>query len=660
MHVGAAYYPEHWPEERWEIDARLMRDAGFTVARMGEFAWCRLEPRRERYRFEWLQRAVSVLGKQGIKTILCTPTAAPPAWLIERHPSILPQGPDKRAKSFGARRHYCVNSSPYQKYTRRIVTAMCDAFHDNPHVIGWQIDNEFGCHDTARCYCDDCANAFRAWLRRRYGTIERLNEEWGTVFWSQEYSQWLQIPLPWDTIHGDNRAHSPSLILDFYRFCSDRYVEYQQFQAEIIKSRCPHHFITHNMMGLFNHIDYYDLAGGLDFASWDNYPGDGRDPIRAALAHDVMRGVKGRPFWVMEQQAGATGWQTNSPAPRPGQIRLWAFQSIARGAEAVVFFRWRTCRFGTEEYWHGVLDHDGAPRRRYQEAAQFAKEIAQLGDALQSAQPANPAAMVLGYDVQWALEIQPHHRAFNFWSHFRSYYDAFYRLGVGVDIVRPGAALDSYKIVVAPTLYLSDPRTQEVLRAYVKAGGTLVSTFRSFVKNPANVVSDKTLPADMDDLFGVLVTEYDAMAGENAVRMVGQDRTYPARVWADVLQLQGAETLAEYAADFYASAPAITVNSYGLGKAYYVGSWLDDAFYLDFLSALLQRAGVAPGKAPEPDVELVTRRSEDAEFLFYLNHKAEAVEIDAPESCVNLLDGQSASGRTRLDPYGVLLLKRPR
>ena len=662
MHLGAAYYPEHWPEDRWETDAQLMKEAGLTVVRMGEFAWSRMEPRRDRYQFDWLQRAVSVMGKHDIRTVLCTPTATPPAWLVDRHPSILPQGPDRIRKSFGARRHYCANNGPYRKYTRRIVTQLCEAFRDNPHVIGWQIDNEFGCHDTARCYCDDCTNAFRTWLRARYGSVERLNDEWGTVFWSQEYGQWHQIPLPWNTIGGDNRAHSPSLVLDFYRFSSDSQVDYQQLQASIIRGICPSHFVTHNMMGLFDQIDYYDLAKDLDLVSWDNYPGTGADPARVALAHDVMRGVKGQNFWVMEEQSGATGWYTNSPTPRPGQIRLWSYQAIAHGADAVVFFRWRTCRFGTEEYWHGILNHDGVPGRRYQEVARLGQELAEAGDAWQDAGSANRVAMLMGYDVLWAHQLQPHSAGFNYWSHFRRYYDALHRMGVGVDVVRPGQDLEGYKLVIAPALYLVSPTTREGLRSYVKAGGALVTTFRSFVKNLANVVGDTTLPIGVDDVLGILVPEYDALPSPapNSIRMTSQDQAYGIRVWADLISLQGAQALAEYESDFYAGTPAVTVNTFGIGKAYYVGTWPEEPFHADFLAQVVEDLGIPRLQPGDADVEVVRRETEDAEIVFYLNHRPEPVDVPVEREATRVLDGQAVSGNVTVEPYGVLIVTRPR
>jgi len=643
-----------------------MAAAGLTVVRMGEFAWSRLEPRRERHQFDWLQRAVSVMGKHGIKTVLGTPTATPPAWLIERHPSILPEDLDRRPKSFGARRHYCLNNAPYRKYTRRIVGQMCEAFRNNPHVIGWQIDNEFGCHDTARCYCETCANSFRDWLRRRYGTIERLNAEWGTVFWSQEYNQWHQIPLPWATIGEGNTAHNPSLVLDFYRFASDSNVDYQRLQASVIRDVCPDHFITHNMMGLFDQIDYYDLAEDLDLVSWDNYPGAGEDPSRVALAHDVMRGVKGGSFWVMEEQSGATGWQINSPTPRPGQIRLWTYQAIGHGADAVVYFRWRTCRFGTEEYWHGVLNHDGSPQRRYGEVAGIGKELASCAAALDGTEPSNQVAIVLGYDVNWALQIQPHSARFNYWAHLRKYYDALCQLGIGVDIVRPDADLKGYKLVVAPTLYLVSPTTREGLKTYVKEGGTLVTTFRSFVKNVGNVVSDRVLPADMDDVFGILIHEYDAIppSGKNSIRpgedgwLRSEQSSYGVNTWADIITLQGARSLAEYETDFYAGTPAVVVNKYGLGHAYYVGTVAEAAFYRDFLAEIARELEIGTLGPTGPGVEVVRRVGVGHEVVFLLNHRGEATTVEIDGDAHSVLDDGPVSGSVALEPYGVLVLKK--
>src|SRR5437870_7592179 len=313
--VGVDYYPEQWPRARWPIDAKLMADAGVRVVRVGEFAWSEFEPAPGRYAFAWLDDALQLLRQHDISVVLGTPTATPPAWLIQRHPEILPVDPDGVRVGFGGRRHYCPTRAVYRRYAGEIVTSLADHYREHGAVIGWQIDNEFACH-RGGCFCEECRTTFQRWLQRRYGSLEHLNETWGTAFWSQTYTAWEQIPLPARTV----AVHNPALRLDFQRFVSDAYTEFQDLQIEILRTRCPRHFITTNLMGLFDEIDYFKLSRPLDFVAWDNYPGyhGPADPVRTAMAHDLTRSLKHRKFWVMEQQAGPTAWRgvwTGHPHP---------------------------------------------------------------------------------------------------------------------------------------------------------------------------------------------------------------------------------------------------------------------------------------------------------------------------------------------------------
>ncbi len=398
MILGVDFYPEHWPEERWPIDAALMRRAGMTVVRLAEFAWSRLEPREGEFQFAWLDRALDVLAAHGIRAVLGTPTAAPPAWLVEAHRDILPLDDQRRPLEFGARLHRCLANPTFRRYSRAITEAMAAHYANHPNIIGWQTDNEL---TGNRCFCDVCAERFRQWLQHKYGTLDALNQAWGTAFWSQEYNAWSQLPLPWRTTCG-SMAHNPSLLLDYYRFASDITVEFQSEQVAILRKLCPNHFVTHNFMGLHDAINYYDLAKDLDFVSWDNYPSDS-----AALPHDVMRGIRRKNFWVMEEKCGHTGWNTMSPIPRPGQVRAWAWQAVGHGADAIVFFRWRSCRGGTEQFWQGILNHDALPGRRYNEIAQLGREFQQIGSAFEGTSVRNDVAILYSYDQIWALQIQP-------------------------------------------------------------------------------------------------------------------------------------------------------------------------------------------------------------------------------------------------------------
>ncbi|HYN87504.1 MAG TPA: beta-galactosidase, partial [Ardenticatenaceae bacterium] len=501
---GVDYYPEHWPEERWPTDARLMQEAGFNVVRLAEFAWSRMEPEEGRFEFAWLDRAIALLAGHGMRVILGTPTASAPPWLMQNHRDIFRVDQSGQRQTYGNRRNYCPNHPTYHDYSRRVVERMAEHYRDNPNVIGWQIDNEFGQGD--RCCCLVCQQCFHDWLRARYGSLDTLNAAWGTVFWSHEYSDWSQIPTPVETGGSPN----PGLALDYYRFSSDSYVRYQQMQLDILRAKYPGAFITHNFMGFgFGQLNYYDLAAPLDFVAWDIYPrmqwtmAREVDPSSAALGHDTMRGLKRQAHWVMEQQAGPGGWEMVSVAPRPGELRLWAYQSIAHGADGIVFFRWRTFRYGTEEYWHGLLDHDGTPSRRYREIKQMGHELLAHGERLHGSTVKAEVAILNSYDARWAFQIQANNPGFSYPAHFQDLYRAFFRRNVPIDVVAPTTELAGYKLVLAPALHVVPPEVAANLERFVANGGTLLLTARSGVKDVANAVVNQRLPGPLAAISGV-------------------------------------------------------------------------------------------------------------------------------------------------------------
>jgi len=631
MYYGADYYPEHWPEERWEIDANLMESAGINVVRLAEFAWVKLEPKEGYYDFSWLDKAIEILSKHGIKVVLGTPTASPPMWLVKKYPQVLPKDKDGHIMGPGGRRHYCYNSSEYRELTRKIVTAMAEHYKDNPNVIGWQIDNELGCHESNRCYCDNCLTKFREWVKKKYGTLENLNRSWGTIFWSQTYSDWDEIIIPRRTVG----SHNPSLLLDFLRFVSDSTIEYQNLQVEILKKICPDKFVTHNFMGLFGGLDYYKLAESLDFISWDNYPRfrGSPDPARIALSHDVMRGVnRGKPFWVMEEQSGAAGWEIFGSHPLPGEIRLWSYQGIAHGADAIVYFRWRTCRFGTEEYWHGILDHDGVPRRRYEEVKRMGEELKNLTELAGSIYKAE-TAIIYSYDIRWALEIQPNNPDFNYMEQIQKYYTGLFNQHVPVDIVHPLEDLSRYKLVIAPSLYLMTPEIKENLERYVRNGGTLVVTLRSGVKDWNNVVTDKTLPGELSDLLGIEIEEYCSMSpGEKYhIKGIGPER-FTCKAICEFVNPKNAEVIALYEDGPFAGKPVVTINRFGSGESIYVGADVDIEYIESLLFWLITRSKIDVIAMGSKDVEVTIREGKNGTFIFLLNHsdKLETIKLSFP------------------------------
>ena len=475
--LGVCYYPEHWPEELWARDAVRMTEAGIRRVRIGEFAWSRIEPRPGDLRFGWMDRAIDTLGSAGLEVVLGTPTAAPPRWMLDRHPDLAPRGARGEVRGFGSRRHYCFSHDGYREESRRIVGRLAERYGANPHVLAWQTDNEYDCHHTALSYSPNALAAFREWCEARYGTMESLNRAWGNVFWSMECDRFDQIELPHLTVTEPNPAH----VLAFRRFSSDQVVRFNRVQCDEIRrhSNAP---IVHNFMGRMSGFDHHVLAADLDFAAWDSYPlgflmdragatPDEKErflrqghPDFQAFHHDLYRSCGGGRFWVMEQQPGPVNWAPWNPAPLPGMLRLWAWEAFAHGAETVCFFRWRQAPFGQEQMHAGLLRPDGRPAAGLAEVARVAREIEETPDA--GTGPA-PVALVYDYPSAWAWETQPQGADFDYFALCFDVYCALRRAGLSIDVIPPdGRDLGPYALVIAPGLLDVGGDFREALRSY--------------------------------------------------------------------------------------------------------------------------------------------------------------------------------------------------
>lgn len=653
---GADYYPEAWPESQWEKDAAMMQEAGINFVRMGEFAWVKMESQEGHFDFAWLDRALKVLNAHGIRAVLGTPTASPPAWLYAKYPAIAAMDAQGVRYRYGSRRNYCLHNPDFRAATIRIVTAMAQHFKDHPGVIGWQIDNELG---NPKCYDPVSQAAFQDWCQRKYHTLGALNAAWGTVFWGHTYQAWQEIPLPWNTLFN---TFNPSLALDFDRFWSDSTHAYLDLQTAILRRIAPRQPITHNEMGMFPDIDYYDLNRSLDFVAWDNYPMFQKDYsqyTQVGLAHDLMRGAKdNQNYMIMEQQGGAGGWSAFFGRQAPAALyRAWAYQSVAHGADGICYFRWRTSRYGTEQYWQGILDQDSYRNSRYFAIAQTGKELGKLTALLHESKVVSPVALLVSPDSRWAQQIQPGVEDFQYDRQLHDFYDAFRRMGVSVDVAFPPSDLLGYRILVAPALYVTDQTLAKKLTDFVRTGGALILTFRSGVKDEHNVVTDRTLPGPFADLAGVAIHEFDPQLNEEQEIAGPGESTYPARTWSDILDPTTAKVLATYGKGYYAGKAAVTENSAGRGWVYYVGTESKSPLFYDRIIALAAaKSRVALNEKIPAGVEVAVRQKADKKITFVLNYTSADQVVPLEQSYRNALTGETEPMDVRVPAYGVKVL----
>jgi beta-galactosidase len=662
MLIGVDYYPEHWPRERWETDARLMQEAGFNVVRLAEFSWVKMEPAEGQFDFAWLDDAMAVLARHGISVILGTPTAVMPAWAARKYPEMLRQKPDGTRVVWGGRRNNCFASGAYRLLSERITRAMAEHFAETPNLIGWQTDNEF---DGGDCHCGTCLAEFQDWLRHRYGSLEALNRAWGNHFWGLSFRTWGEITFPDNRTTETWSMGNPSACLDWKRFISWQRVCFQADQVRILRRVCPDDFVTHNFMGLFSDLDYYDLARDLDFVAWDNYPVWGDKPnlcYGPALAADVMRGLKGRNFLIMEQTAGPCGWGTFGRNPWPGEIRQIAYQQLAHGSDGQIWFRWRTCTVGREQYWHGLLGHDGKPLRRYQEAAQTAQEFRKLEEALRGTTVTADAAILYDYDNLWSLNFQPGYAGNSLQAAIARYYNALWRAGVNVDIVNRRADLAKYKLVLAPDLSIMPDETARRLSQYVEKGGVLLTDCRTGIKDANNLCYERTLPGLLAPTLGIRIEEYSALGADTSYTLKGalvSDGACTAVQYVDWVVPNGAETLAAYG-DQEPMKPfsAVTRNTHGRGKAWYVGTVMkEESFYDRLVARLLQDAGIRPVVSPPAGVEVSMRQGSGRRLMFLMNHTQEPKTVAVPEGKAELLSGTKTKKNLPLDGFGVAVIR---
>ena len=678
MYFGVDYYPEQWvypyggtaddPESQWETDAEFMVKAGINVVRIGDFSWGLCEPEDGKYDFKWLKRVMDVLGRNGIQVVLATPTAAPPVWLAKKHPEILPLDEKGVPKHAGTRRAVCFNNDTFWNYSKRIVEAMGKALGSHPQLIAWQIDSGIGGHQTEWSFNEDTRLEWQNWLKLKYDTVERLNEQLGLRYWGQVVASFDEVPMP---MYAPT-AHNPALLLDWARFSSDTIVAFVNMQSEVLRELTPDIPITTNLRALLRRFDHFDVAKVLDFVSIESNAAIKSKAAELACDIDILRSLKkddvrtpdgDTGFWVIEQKAGQVNWQDVNSLVRPGVVRLFTYQLLSRGASGVLYYHWRQSRIGFEKFFGAVLPHHvQANSRAFKEISQIGEEIKLLAPSLKGTRVVAEVCILYSHDNDWILQqpMQPN-KYFNLRDHIQLFYTALHDRNISVDFARPTEDLSQYKLVFAPSLHLMSGTEADLLKLYVQNGGTLVATFNSGLVDEHAIASDSGFPHDLTDLFGLEVLEFDPLppGEENHLTFKGAFPTshlHPARLWCDIIEPKDCQVLATYAKDFYSGRPAMTMHTFGLGRAIYIGTQSHQHFYHDLVGWLRQMCSLHPLlKVPET-VQVSMREKEGTKIYFLLNHQNSPVRIQFYKPMHDFLTGNTIAGNYDLPPHGVLVL----
>ena len=615
MRLGVCYYPEHWPETVWADDARRMADLGLSRVRIAEFAWSRMEPEPGQMEWAWLDRAVEVLGGAGLGVIMCTPTATPPKWLVDRDPGMLAVDHEGRPRGFGSRRHYCFSSPRYREEAARVTELIAERYGRLDAVCAWQTDNEYGCHDTVVSYSLHARQAFRVWLKARYGTIEALNQAWGAVFWSQEYRSFEEVDPPIMTVTEANPCHR----LDYQRFASDEVAAFNRIQTDILRRLSPGRDIVHNFMGASTAFDHHVLSADLDVATWDSYPlgfleqGRWSNEVKArfmrqghpdftAFHHDLYRGAGRGRWWVMEQQPGPVNWAPWNPAPASGMVRAWTWEAFAHGAELVSYFRWRQAPFAQEQMHAGLQTSDRRDAPAAAEVRQVAAELQALEET--SARP-SPVALLFDYEAKWMLDIQPQGADFDYGELALEFYAALRRLGLDVDIISPREDFSGYRLVVAPSLPVVDEDLAQRLSSF---GGALVLGPRT-----ASKTRDFQIPPAMP--FGACVSRLPLRVVRVESLRPGwiEPGDFPVSRW-----LEHVESHLVPRASTHAGAGVWYENE----GAHYLAAWPDPHLLRAALEAAVERAGLAVHNLPD---DLRVRRRGD--LTIAINYGPDLIDL---------------------------------
>lgn len=680
---GGDYNPDQWLRypEIIKKDYHLMKLAHCNVFSLNIFGWSSIEPEEGKYNFDWLDNIMDELASQGSYVILATPSAARPAWMSQKYPEVLRVQSNRQRNLHGQRHNHCYTSPIYRKKTKDINRILAERYKNHSALIMWHVSNEYG----GECHCDLCQNAFRLWLKEKYGTLEELNHAWWTTFWSHTYTDWSQIESP--APHGEKFVHGHNL--DWKRFVTDQTIDFYKNEVVPLHEVTPDIPVTTNFMGDYPHmspflgLDYHKFAKEVDVISWDTYPawhnvnqGTADLSSDVAFMHDLYRSLKKQPFLVMENTPSLVNWHQVNKPKRPNMHKLVSLQAVAHGADSNLYFQWRKGRGASEKFHGAVVDHAGHENTRvFREVAEVGKVLEKISEVVGSTIESE-VAIIYDWENQWAIDDLQGLKleGKKYIETCQAHYKVFWEKGIPVDIVAPEEDLSKYKLVVAPMLYMIRPGVSNNLESYVASGGTLVSTYWSGIVNESDLTFLGGFPGPLKNLLGIWAEEIDSLYDSEAVELLftgdealdigklSDEGHYFARDYCEVIHAETAVVLAEFQSEYYKGMPAVTVNEFGAGRAFYIASRNEQRFLDDFY----YRVGTKLGLRRVLDVELpkgvsVSSRSHGkTNYTFVMNFNETIASLTLPvgEIYLELISGNKVTGDIKLDPYEVMILKK--
>lgn len=660
---GGDWNPEQWPEDTWEHDLDMLEDAHINEVTINVFSWALLQPAEDRYDFSMLDKIVALLVKHDFNIVMATGTAALPGWMVRLHPETIRTEQNGTRHVFGGRHNFCPTSPCFRKASRALAAHVAERYAGTPGLVAWHVCNEYG-GGGGLCYCDHCAEAFRTWLKNKYGTVEALNKAWCANFWSHTIYDWGDVvpPVSYGDGISDAKCVVSGLQMDYRRFQNQAQLACYTNERDVIRAYDVATPITTNLMGTFKDLDYFEWAKEMDVVSWDNYPGMDTPPSFTAMCHDLMRGIGGnKPFMLMEQTPNQQNWFPFCKVKQPGEVRKLSWQAVAHGADTVRFFQMKQSLGGCERFHGAVIAHDGTEESRvFKETAALGEELDRIGRRIMGSRIESRVAIMFDWQSYWSLEgcVGPT-TGFNYPNEVHRFYRALWRRNVPVDMIAsttPLARLSQYDLAIAPALITVLPGVAETLEAYVADGGTFITGYMAGIHDEHDLVVPGGYPGKLRRLMGVWVEEIDALAPGETIEVHGGTVDAKGEIVASIIHREGAERLATYGGDeFYAGHSALTVNAYGKGKAYFVGTPLDETGMSAFMAPIIKELDLKSLDTPE-DVSLSVRYGDGGtRYAFLINNSAADKRLCLSElnGGTELLTGTVINDLIELKPYGV-------